>query len=322
MRPVEFSSEEIVSAGEELLASGRNVTGFALRQRVGGGNPGRLRQVWDEHIASKSVAKAEPVAELPVEVAEEVATVSKTLVERIAALASELNDKAVKAAERRVSEVVRSAGEQREQVERELRDAAQTVEDLETQFDQVRSELAACEERLAAMSAKSQQQEIELGRLGERLASSEQSAKMAQVQHVAVLERERAQHASELEKAKAQHAAEFEKIQAQIVDERGRHEKEVETLRAASRKLEIGLASLQEKAAGAEQSHQNFRTEAAHEAQLCADRVVAAEKRCDVLSKEAADARESAARLAGQLEALQTQNAKLIEAIGKGKGSA
>lgn len=322
MRPVEFSSEEIVSAGEELLASGRNVTGFALRQRVGGGNPGRLRQVWDEYIASKSVAKAEPVAELPVEVAEEVATVSKALVERIAVLASELNDKAVKAAERRVSEVVRSAGEQREQVERELRDAAQTVEDLEMQFDQVRSELAACEEKLAAMSARSQQQEIELGRLGERLASSEQSAKAAQAQHAAELEKAKAQHVAELEREQAQHASELAKIQAQIVDERGRHEQEVEALREASKKLEIGLASLQEKAAGAEQSHQNFRKEAAHEAQRCADRVVAAEKRRDALSKEAAEARETAARFAGQIEALQTQNAKLLEAIGKGKGSA
>ena len=54
-----------------------------LRQKVGGGNPTRLRQVWDEHLASNSVAQAQPVAELPVEVAEEVANVTKALTERI-----------------------------------------------------------------------------------------------------------------------------------------------------------------------------------------------------------------------------------------------
>ena len=120
MRPAEFAPEAIIQAGQELQATGRNITGFALRQKVGGGNPTRLKQVWDEHINSQTTAKAEPVAELPVEVAEEVATVTKALTERLAALAVELNDKAVKAAERRVHEVVRAAGEQREQAERQV----------------------------------------------------------------------------------------------------------------------------------------------------------------------------------------------------------
>lgn len=63
---------------------------------MGGGNPSRLKQVWDEHVSSQAVTKTEPVAELPVEVAEEVAAVTKALTERLAALAVELNDKAVK----------------------------------------------------------------------------------------------------------------------------------------------------------------------------------------------------------------------------------
>ena len=136
MRPVEFTPEAIIEAGQELQGAGRNITGFALRQKVGGGNPTRLKQVWDEHLASQSVQQAEPVAELPVEVAEEVAAVTKALTERLATLAVELNDKAVKAAERRVHEVVRSAGEQRAQAERELSDAAQTVDDLEAKLDE------------------------------------------------------------------------------------------------------------------------------------------------------------------------------------------
>lgn len=77
MRPAEFTPESIIEAGQALQAAGRNITGFALRQRVGGGNPSRLKQVWDEHISAQAVAKAEPVAELPIEVAEEVAAVTK-----------------------------------------------------------------------------------------------------------------------------------------------------------------------------------------------------------------------------------------------------
>ena len=90
MRPAEFTPEQIIDAGQELQAAGRNITGFALRQKVGGGNPSRLKQVWDEHVSSQAVTKAEPVAELPVEVAEEVAAVTKALTERLAALAVEL----------------------------------------------------------------------------------------------------------------------------------------------------------------------------------------------------------------------------------------
>ena len=75
------------------------------------------------------------MAELPVEVAEEVKAVSSALAERIIQLATGLNDKAVRAAERRVAEVTRAAGEQMAQAERELADAAQTVDDLEETRD-------------------------------------------------------------------------------------------------------------------------------------------------------------------------------------------
>ena len=101
--PVEYISEDIIRAGQQLQSAGRNITGFALRQKIGGGNPNRLKQVWDEHLASQSVTKVRPVAELPIEVAEEVVAVTRALTDRLAALAVELNDKAVKAAERRCS---------------------------------------------------------------------------------------------------------------------------------------------------------------------------------------------------------------------------
>ncbi|EHU9812066.1 DNA-binding protein [Escherichia coli] len=236
MRPAEFSPEEIVAAGEALVAAGRNVTGFALRQKVGGGNPNRLKQVWDEHLAAKNTTEAEPVAELPVEVAEEVAAVTKSLTERLATLAVELNDKAVKAAERRVAEVLRTAGEQREQAERELVDAAQTVDELETRLDESQAEVESLERRLSEAQSHGQAQAVELAQLRERLAASEQAAKVAAETH-----------ARELELAHS----------------------ETKTVRAE----------------------------------------------LDVARREAAEARESAAKLAGQLEAVQAQNATLLAAV-------
>jgi chromosome segregation ATPase len=161
MRPVEFSIESILQAGQALQAAGRNVTGFALRQKVGGGNPGRLKQVWDEHLASQA-APAEPAAELPVDVAAAVAALSQELASRLALLAVELNDKAVKASEQRTAEVVRAAGLQRAQADRELIDAAQTVDDLEAKLDTALAAVGALQTRLAETHASWQAQAVEL----------------------------------------------------------------------------------------------------------------------------------------------------------------
>ncbi len=67
MRPATYEPEQIIEAGLALQAEGRNITGFALRNQVGGGNPTRLRQIWDEYQASQSTVVTEPVAELPVD---------------------------------------------------------------------------------------------------------------------------------------------------------------------------------------------------------------------------------------------------------------
>ncbi|EEI8360625.1 DNA-binding protein, partial [Salmonella enterica] len=53
MRPATYEPEQIIEAGLALQAEGRNITGFALRNQVGGGNPTRLRQIWDEYQASQ-----------------------------------------------------------------------------------------------------------------------------------------------------------------------------------------------------------------------------------------------------------------------------
>ena len=308
MRPVEFSDEEVIAAGEALVAAGRNVTGFALRQKVGGGNPSRLRQVWDEHVASKSVAEAEPVAELPVEVAEEVAAVSKALTERIAALASELNDKAVKAAERRVAEVIRTAGEQREQAERELADAAQTVEDLEGQLDKSREEIDDLEVRLGNAQSLAQEHAVELAQLRERLTSMEKAAASAAEQHAAELARLNA--AREEERSRAQR--EIDELQGAMKDvqaEAGGLRQELATVRADAAAAEkVAQAEIVRSASVLDE----FRKSSAKEAQRCADKLIAAHAERD-------EKKEDAARLRGEIDTLRSQNEKLMAALSGGK---
>jgi len=307
MRPVEFSPESIITAGQDLQATGRNITGFALRQKVGGGNPSRLKQVWDEHLASQSVTKAEPVAELPVEVAEEVALVTKELTQRLAALAIELNDKAVKAAERRVHEVVRSAGEQRAQAERELADASQTVEDLESMVDEAAGQVTGLEAKLGELQAAHQAQAVELAQVRERLTVTEQTAKVAGEQHAAEL----ARMAGTIEVERARHLQESEQLRAELVEQ-----KKVSLGVTSERdQVRADLAAISAKAEAIEQARQEQRKAAELEVRRAGERLVKAEAGLEKAHQEASAAREDAANLRGQVEAMKAQVAELMQVL-------
>ena len=307
MRPVEFSPESIINAGQDLQATGRNITGFALRQKVGGGNPSRLKQVWDEHLASQSVTKAEPVAELPVEVAEEVATVTKELTQRLGALAVELNDKAVKAAERRVHEVVRSAGEQRAQAERELADASQTVDDLEAMIDQATNQVTALEAKLADLQTGYQAQAVELAQVRERLAVTEQTAKVVAEQHAAEL----ARMATTMEAERQRHLQETEQLRVDLAQQM-KASLEVATERDQAR---AALAAVTATAAAYEQARQEQRKAAELESTRSGDRLAKAEVDQEKAHQDASAAREDAANLRGQVEAMKAQVAELMQVL-------
>lgn len=297
MRPAEFSNEIIVQAGRSLLDEGRNITGFALRQKVGGGNPQRLKQVWDEYLASQQNEVVEPAIELPVELAEAVTAATTALTEQILKLATDMNTRAVKAAERRVAEVVRTAGEQREQTERELADAIQAVDELEEQIEQAREDLQRTTGKLEAQLEQSQRQAIEIAQLRERLAAQEREAKTAQAQHQAELakaEEEVQDLANELQQVRQQAAAEAERLR-----------KEAATLEARMNAMQEGF--------------NDHKKQMATEAHRCSEKLIAAQKDRDQARKEAVEARETLARQAGKMDALEAQNKELVAAFREGK---
>jgi len=311
MRPIEFSPESIIQAGKDLQATGRNITGFALRQKVGGGNPSRLKQVWDEHLASQSVTKAEPVAELPVEVAEEVALVTKELTQRLGALAVELNDKAVKAAERRVHEVVRSAGEQRAQAERELADASQTVDDLESMIDEATNQVTALEATLADLQAGHQAQAVELAQVRERLIVTEQTAKVVAEQHAAELVR----LTSSIEAERARHLQETELLRAELKEQK----KASLGMTAERDQVRADLAAITAKADAIEQARQEQRKAAEFDAKRSGEMLAKAEAAQNKAHQAASVAREDTANLRGQVEAMKAQVAELMQVLAEKK---
>jgi chromosome segregation ATPase len=295
MRPAEYTQEQIIEAGLDLKAAGRNITGFAIRQKLGGGNPTRLKQIWEEHASTQAVTRSEPVADLPAEVAEELATVAKALTDRLTNLAVELNDKAVKTAERRVADAIHSAGQQRELAERELADATTTVEDLENRLETAENQNASLEQYAAGLKETCQNQAVEAAKLKERLSASEQSLKTAQTQHMAEIRRL-------LDTAEADFALNNQEAEAQRI--------KLENLQAMADALHQELATVKAKADAAAETHQEQRKTAAAELNRAAERMAKLEEKVSLAGKEARAAREEAATLRGKLQAYETMLGK------------
>lgn len=348
MRPATFEPDIIIEAGLALQAEGRKITGFALRGRIGGGNPARLKQIWEEYLASQAQVTTEPVAELPVEVAEEVKLVTQSLAERISQLATELNDKAVRAAERRVAEITRAAGEQMAQAESELADAAQTVEDLETRFDDLKDEHQRTQDLLSRSRSNEQTQAVELAQLNERLsalsrqlADTEKAASESAEQH----RRQQTDWQQRLDEAEQKLTTASARHEAEKQSLLKRHEKESNDLRtryeqqiAAAEKhheeimarhtTEINALNAQHQQLAGEISKQLHSAEQAlqtqikkHEAVLKAQSqkydtdVGRLEKSRDSAIQEAQTAREEKAALTGELVALRSQNNQLTSLL-------
>lgn len=286
MRPPEFTPDAIIAAGQELQAAGRNITGFALRQKVGGGNPTRLKQVWDEFATSLEVTQTEPLAELPVEVAEAVASGTKELTARLDSWARDINDRAVRAADRRVGDVLKSASEQREQAERELVDAAQTVDDMEAELAVEKAAGAELRRRLESALADLQGQAIELATLRERLAHAATDAE---------------QQAAELERLRLalEHA----------VAERDQARTEAQITQGETRELQRRLQDQEGTLAGLREQH----AEAERQALSRGDALDVANATLEESRQELAALRATIAEAEQTAETLRTQVAVLTE---------
>lgn len=298
MRPADISTEQIIEAGEQLRAAGRrNITGFALRQKIGRGNPARMRLVWNEHAAGQGTAPAAPAPELPPEIADRVAAHGRELADRLATLAAELNADAIGAAERRVTSVLAESAAQRELAEGELCDAAATVEDLETQLDLANAAGEELKVHLADAQLAHQAQAVEFATVRERLALTEQAAA----------------------KAEQDHADEMARLHAATDAERTRYQVEQEeakkAIQAAATERDQARGELATVKAKVEAREEQRKLGAAAEAHRLAERLTKTQGERDQASSAAAAAREEAARLRGKVEAMQAQIENLTRAL-------
>jgi len=172
------------------------------------------------------------------------------------------------------------------------REARETAEIAAAELQKLRGELAQVRADLGAATTRAERAEAAAAELERRVADLR----------------------GELDRAHAdvdQVRAELSRAHADVDQARA----ETQRTAADAEGLRNELGALKAKAEAAEQAHQEQRKEAAKEAQRCAEKLLAAQKSHDAIAKEAATARETAARLSGQLEAVQAQNKALMETL-------
>jgi chromosome segregation ATPase len=157
------------------------------------------------------------------------------------------------------------------------------------------------------MPATSQAQAVELAQLRERLTVTEQTAKAVEAQHIAELARMNAA----IEADRARHQQESEQLRAELAEQK----KANQAATAERDQVRAELATVKAKAEAADQAHQEHHKTAEREAQRAAERIAKAEADQVQANKEASTAREDAAKLRGQVEAMQTQAAELVRAL-------
>ncbi|MFO1431817.1 MAG: DNA-binding protein [Candidatus Competibacteraceae bacterium] len=221
MRPVEYPDEVIIAAGQALQAEGRRITAFAIRQRVGGGDPVRIRTVWADYLARCNKQAAEIVKEtLPAEFAAAVEELNTGFLEQWRHLATRLYQLARDSAEARVREALQTARTVQEQAEAEMADAQQNALAQDTRIAELTAQYEATQQRLqtllqeqeertqqlATLDLRWQQAQTEVADLREHLNQAQAATAAATGKAAAETER-RQQAEQELQAVQAQRLA-------------------------------------------------------------------------------------------------------------------
>lgn len=321
--------ERIFAAADALHAAsetGEFPSVEAVRQEshAGMNNVVEAMKEWRQNQRKQVQAVREP---LPVELHGVVQSMGQSLWETAQQLANESLDAAKVAFETEKSDLIQLSAEQSEafetqaaeldkaqrhiaELERQALAAKQQIEMTGTVLADTRDELRAAKQAADLANQKAEEIERRAAELRAELDHAHAEAETAAAAAKATAdslradadrlrtERDKAQQRQEL--ADAENA----KLAASLA-----------AAQSETMKAQAALAGLTAKAEAAEQAHQEQRKQAAAEANRAAERMTKAQAERDDATKATTEARERAAGLAGQLQAMQEQNAALLAAI-------
>ncbi len=158
MRPADFTDEMIIEAGKRLKEQGRKVTGYGLRNELGGGDQKRLISVW-RRFADQDAVEIVTEMELPPELEELLGGAGQALITHLRSITVSIHQSARKAADRQVAEMTRQFKELEEQTEAELKDAGVIIEKLESEKNDLGHNLTKAKEEIESAREEANQHE-------------------------------------------------------------------------------------------------------------------------------------------------------------------
>lgn len=300
-RPTEFKDEQIIDAGQKLVDQNQRVTGFALRNLVGGGNPKRLIAVWTEHLG-KGVPPKNQDGDTPLELGEMQEEITKEFSAQLGSWSMRLYAIANKLADRRVAEVIRSSREEAERMEAELSDAMIAINAAEERSDEANMQLANAHQDNARMFDEVEQLKTARHQVEQTLAAAE--ARVVELtSHIADLKAEGAREREGF----AQQLAEIKGLLAtrnQMLDNKT---EELGQVRESLARSEAQNQAFNEQVA-------DFRRRAAEEASRNGDRFLKLEREIQEANTQASSAAQAAARWEGEANALRAEVGRLSAA--------
>lgn len=183
-------------------------------------------------------------------------------------------------------------------------------------YDKLQAELNDVKQQLADAQAQSEELARELATVRQREAEANSRADRAEAR-VVEMEKRVDDLRGELELSHA----EVERVRADQAQAAQQSRAAIEAAHAAAEGVRSELVRVQATLEAQAQAHADHRKMTAAEVQRLGEQLTNAQIERDQAAKAAAEARERAAGLAGQLEATQGQNAALLAAIKTGQGS-
>lgn len=264
--------EQVAAAADALVGEGQQPTIRAIRERLGTGSPNTVHKHLTAWREARPVAAA-AAPELPQALT--------------AAIAAEIERAAAQARAEIEGRLVQAQGEAAE--------LAAAGEVIEAERDGLAEQVAELTRERDTLAGKAEQQAADLADQAQRIEREQQAAESARVELATARLKIEAQAERQTEQA-----AEIERLRAALeVSQQARTAAEQQAA-VLGAKLEAAKAQIDQ------QSHSMVETKqmTAREIDRLAERLTEAETERDEARKSAADAREQAARLAGQIEAI------------------
>ncbi|AEF03015.1 DNA-binding protein [Alteromonas naphthalenivorans] len=148
-RVAEFSDDEIIDAGNQLLNSNKVVTPFGIRQIIGGGSAARIKMVWNSELERRSNEVSQNdldnQVELPAELQDSLEKSIQALTKQLTKAAKDNYQVAIEVAESRVASVIKKHEEKFEEFQQSELEAFQAVDAADKLNENLKSELSTLE---------------------------------------------------------------------------------------------------------------------------------------------------------------------------------